>query len=68
MYSFKIVTADFCGDPGTPTNGETTVASNSVGSTAVHFCNEGYILDGVSQRTCLSNRSWSDSLPTCVSK
>ena len=44
------------------------IASNSVGSTAIHFCNEGYILDGVSQRTCLSNGSWSDSLPTCVSK
>lgn len=66
--SFKIVTAIRCGDPGTPDNGRTTVTNDTVGSTAIHFCNQGHILDGVSQRVCLENGSWSDTLPTCVSK
>ena len=65
MYNFC---SHFIGNPGTPANGSTTVKSNTVGSTADHFCNEGFNLDGVNQRVFLSNGSWSDSLPTCVSK
>ena len=57
-----------CGDPGTPRNGSTTVTSDTVGSIAEHFCDEGFNLEGVSQRECLANGSWSDSLPTCVRK
>ena len=68
VQAFKIVTGIRCEDPGEPINGGTTVSSFSVGSTAIHFCNEGFILDGVSQRTCLENGTFSDSLPTCVSK
>ena len=68
VYGFKTVTGTSCGDPGTPINGGTIVSNFSIGSTAVHFCNEGFILDGVSQRTCIGNGTWSDSLPTCVSK
>ena len=68
MYAYIIFVAILCGSPGTPANGSTTIKSNTVGSTADHFCNEGFNLDGVNQRVCLSNESWSDSLPTCVSK
>ena len=44
------------------------MTSDTVGSIAEHFCDEGYELEGASQRECLANGSWSDSLPTCVSK
>ena len=68
MYMSTIVTAVTCGDPGTPANGSTTVTTQTVGSIATHDCNEGFTLDGVRQRECLQNGSWSDSLPICVSK
>ena len=70
MYSCIIAATSTCGFPGTPTYGRTTthISSDGVVLTAMHFCNEGFILDGVNQRTCLSNGSWSDPLPTCVSK
>ena len=68
MHTFKIVVAVICGDPGTPGNGSTSVISDTVGSVANHTCNEGFTLEGASERMCLQNGSWSDSLPTCVSK
>lgn len=69
MYLYSnIVPAVRCGDPGTPVNGMTVVTSDAVGSTATHSCNDGFNINGVSDRTCLSNGSWSDSLPSCVRK
>ena len=65
---FTIAAAIFCGNPGTPGNGSTTVTSDTVGSIARHFCDEGFNLEGLSQRECLANGSWSGSLPTCKSK
>ena len=56
-----------CGDPGIPGNGSTIAESFTFGSTINHTCNEGFELIGVSQRICLENSSWSDSLPTCES-
>ena len=67
IYS-KTFTAIFCGNPGTPANGSTTVTSDTVGSIAEHFCDEGFNLVGADRRECLINGSWSDQLPTCVSK
>ena len=67
-YAYIIFVVILCGNPGTPANGSTTVTSDTVGSTADHFCNEGFNLDGVNQRVCLPNGSWSDSLPTCIGK
>ena len=63
---FYIVTD--CGDPGIPSNGNTMVTSTTFGSLVNHTCNEGFLLNGESQRVCLVNGSWSDSLPTCTSK
>jgi len=68
VYTFTIFVAVVCGNPGIPGNGSTTVTSDTVGSTANYFCDEGFRLDGISERVCLVNGSWSDLLPTCVSK
>ena len=65
---FTIVAGVFCGNPGTPRDGSTTVTSDTVGSIAQHFCDGGFSLVGLSQRECLANGSWSGSLPTCKSK
>ena len=57
-----------CGDPGTPSNGNTIGTSTTFGSIVNHTCNIGYILNGEDQRECLSNGFWSSPLPTCISK
>ena len=45
-----------CDDPGTPTNGDTMISSNTFGSVATHTCDDGYVLVGSSQRACIENR------------
>ena len=57
-----------CGDPGRPINGNTSAVTFTIGSVVNHTCNEGFVLNGTSQRECLTNGSWSGSLPTCDSK
>ena len=57
-----------CGDPGTPSNGDTEGTVTTFGSIVNHTCNEGYELNGANERECLANRSWSAPLPTCNSK
>ena len=38
------------------------------GSVANYTCDEGYILDGVTQRICGENNQWSGDVPLCQSK
>ena len=57
-----------CGDPGIPQNGSTTATTTTFGSIVNHTCNTGYDLIGANQRECLSNGSWSEPLPMCISK
>ena len=68
LYSFQLPIVVNCGDPGTPANGNTFITTTTFDSVVNHTCNEGFILNGASQRTCLENSSWSDSLPTCNRK
>ena len=35
------------------------------GGQATYSCNNGYVLEGKSKRTCLSNGVWSGKEPTC---
>ena len=42
--------------------------TTTFGSIVNHTCDTGYNLDGASQRECLANETWSEPLPTCVSK
>ena len=61
-------TVSDCGDPGTPSNGNTKGTVTTSGSLVNHTCNEGYELNGAKTRECLANGSWSAPLPTCDSK
>lgn len=49
-------------------NGFIYITKSSQGGQAFISCNEEYILSGQSIRTCLSNNSWSGTMPECISK
>ena len=57
-----------CGNAGTPDNGDTMQTTTTFGSIVNHICDVGYNLNGAAQRVCLSTGSWSELLPTCISK
>lgn len=54
-----------CGDAGTVTNGNVIVTDNTVDSRATIECNDGFQLNGNSERVCKPNGHWSGVLPTC---
>ncbi|KAH3889331.1 hypothetical protein DPMN_013385 [Dreissena polymorpha] len=56
-----------CGSLTYPDNGLVlTVHGTEYLKIANYSCNQGYIISGVSTRTCLSSGIWSASPPTCV--
>ncbi|KAL4228764.1 hypothetical protein ACF0H5_011806 [Mactra antiquata] len=55
-----------CGILEAPENGDVIYNSNTLyGSTVDYKCNDGYIVNGLSTRTCLHTRQWSDVAPSC---
>ena len=54
-----------CGDAGTVANGNVIITDNTVGSRATIECNDGFQLNGNSERICGANGHWSGVLPTC---
>ena len=46
----------------------TEESPREVGTIATHSCNEGYILVGVVNRTCLESTEFNESPPTCQRK
>ena len=58
-----------CGNPGMPMNGMvTTTDDNFVDSVATFTCDDGYMLDGDSQRVCQPDGTWSNMVPRCPRK
>ena len=51
---------------GSVSSGGVCYSGDSVGSVAVYFCNDGYILEGHSTRECLSSGVWNGKIPQCV--
>ena len=54
-----------CGHPGNITSGTVHVYGTTLGQWIRYSCDEGYILNGSSSRTCQSNGTWSGLKPTC---
>ena len=57
--------AGVCNYLSSPRYGRVSVTTPDVGGRATYTCNSGFILVGSSNRTCLSNGSWSGSQPIC---
>ena len=49
-------------------NGVVFMTSDTVGSQAIHSCNEGFTLVGDTLRECLTSGLWSKDPPTCARK
>jgi hypothetical protein len=55
-----------CGVLSNPANGNVDISSGtSYGNTASYSCDAGFELNGVLQRTCQADSTWSSSAPTC---
>ncbi|XP_020913579.2 uncharacterized protein LOC110251231 [Exaiptasia diaphana] len=54
-----------CGDPGKPLNGYRTGNEFWAGNMVFYTCDPGYYLVGPSNRLCLENGAWSNSIPSC---
>ncbi|XP_059839979.1 CUB and sushi domain-containing protein 3 [Hypanus sabinus] len=56
-----------CGDPGVPANGMRLGDDFTVGQNVTQMCQPGYTMDSQASmvRSCLSNGTWSGSVPLC---
>ena len=58
-----------CGPaPDAPANGQRRVSGRIFQSTVTYTCDSGYTLQGDNTRTCMANKRWSGSAPTCIRK
>ena len=67
-----------CGAPDTPSNGDVSYTLTTEGSTVVYSCDDGFVLCGNENRTCLSipisgflsgfTGFWSGLVPDCISE
>ena len=64
MLTFSLPALD-CGVLSNPSNGMVTAFSTTFMSVANYSCNHGYLLMGVTSRTCQADATWSDDEPTC---
>ncbi|XP_052786123.1 sushi, von Willebrand factor type A, EGF and pentraxin domain-containing protein 1-like [Mya arenaria] len=55
-----------CETPSTPVKGDVFFSSLEINATASFTCQDGYVLNGAMNRTCLDNLQWSFIEPTCV--
>ena len=64
FYTIALIIGS-CGYLSRPSYGRVSVTTRDVGGRATYTCNSGFRLVGSSNRTCLSNGSWSGSQPIC---
>ena len=60
--------AVMCGELADILNGRVDLSGNFVGATATYSCDIGYVVDGISQRTCQIDGNWDGIEPSCRSK
>jgi len=72
LYGFTFITFSSvvldCGAPDTPSNGGVSYTLTTEDSTVVYSCDDGFVLCGDENRSCLSTGVWSGSVPDCISE
>ena len=59
-------TAIQCSELTDPVNGSVSVSDRTPGSVASYSCRPGFVLEGVTLRTCQTTGVWSFEAPVCV--
>ncbi|KAH3725895.1 hypothetical protein DPMN_051748 [Dreissena polymorpha] len=55
-----------CGAPPAPTNGIVDTSEDTTYQSVVSYsCKAGFVLNGIIERTCLADRTWTNEAPTC---
>ncbi|XP_052239934.1 sushi, von Willebrand factor type A, EGF and pentraxin domain-containing protein 1-like [Dreissena polymorpha] len=55
-----------CGAPPAPTNGIVDTSEDTTYQAVVSYsCKAGFVLNGIIERTCQSDRTWTNEAPTC---
>ncbi|KAL4230224.1 Sushi [Mactra antiquata] len=54
-----------CPDIEAPYSGYVNLQTNNQTTIAIYSCTAGYLINGTTQRTCLSNGTWTLDAPTC---
>ena len=58
-----------CGpSPDTPANGQRSGSGTTFRSAVTYSCDRGYTQEGSSRLTCMANKRWSGTAPTCNRK
>ncbi|XP_078575446.1 sushi, von Willebrand factor type A, EGF and pentraxin domain-containing protein 1-like isoform X3 [Branchiostoma floridae x Branchiostoma japonicum] len=55
-----------CGEPGTISHGTLQGTDFTYRETVSYMCDTGYQLDGLEQRICQADKTWSGEAPTCT--
>jgi hypothetical protein len=67
-YSWSVVVAKFCGDPGVPAYGSREGRSFIYQSEVLFSCTAPYLPVGSTTRMCQADGSWSGFQPRCIGK
>ena len=68
IYINLFLDSTACRAPPNPRNGAVRRIETSSGYIALYSCDDGYLLNGSPQRTCLENGMWSGPDRTCTSE
>ncbi|XP_052281195.1 P-selectin-like [Dreissena polymorpha] len=64
-WSQAASTCVLCNTLNPPSSGYVNISSNATVSVATYTCAQGYVISGVTTRTCLKNGSWEGTSPAC---
>lgn len=68
-YELFLTTADVCSFLDEPRFGTISFSDDqNVGSVATYICFPGYEIEGVAERTCQADRTWTGVPPVCIRK
>lgn len=62
----QVLIVDLCDTLPAPDNGNIEASVRTVGSVATYSCSSEFVINGVSERNCQADGTWSGIAPTCL--